>query len=115
MTLNTVTPQELEMMNYIEQQIRDNYTMQLAINHHLIKLDYILSANNIFLSINIYLGETTIVIDKIDLLIKVEEVIEEFDTVEKLQAIANKQLTQLVTLSDSMLELEQTILSNNNK
>ena len=40
----------------------------------------------------------------------------EFDTVEKLQVIANKQLTKLVTLSDSMLDLEQTIISNyNNK
>lgn len=112
MTLNTVAPQEQIMIDYVKQYISDNYTIKRALDHHLIKLDYTLSSTNNFLSLRVYLGETTTVIDKIDLLIKVEEIIAEFDTVEKLQAIANNQLTKLVTISDSMLDLEQAIVAN---
>ena len=116
MKLNTVTPQEQVMIDYVKQYINNNHTIKRALDHQLIKLDYTLSSTNNFLSLRVYLGETATVIDKIDLLIRVEESLVEFDTVEKLQVIANKQLTKLVTISDSMLDLEQAIISNyNNK
>ena len=118
MTLNTVTPQEQVMIDYIKQYISNNHTIKLALDHQLIKLDYTLSIKHTFLRLPVYIGETATatVIDRVDVPIRVEESLVEFDTVEKLQAIANKQLTKLVTISDSMLDLEQAIISNyNNK
>lgn len=115
MTLNTVTTQEQEMINYIEQQLKNSPTIQLAINHHLISLDCSLSATNIYLCLNIYIGNTTTLIDKITLPIKLEPATP-FDTEDKLQASVVRRLKRLVTISDSMLDLEQTIISNyNNK
>ena len=118
MTLNTVTPQEKVMIDYVKQYISNNHTIKLALDHQLIKLDYTLSIKHTFLRLPVYIGETATVIDRVDVPIRVEESLVEFDTVEKLQVIANKQLTKLVKLSDSMrmLDLEQTIISNyNNK
>ena len=115
MPLNTVTPQEQVMIDYVKQYINNNHTIKLALDHQLIKLDYTLSSTNNFLSLRVYLGETTTVIGKIDFLIKVEEIIVEFDTEDKLQASIVRRLKRLVKLSDSMLDLEQTIISNSNK
>lgn len=106
MTLNTVSPQELEIMNYIEQHIRDNYTIQLAINHHLIKLDYVLSPNNIFLYLNIYLNDTTgYLLSKINFPIKLAPDTLPFKSATELKGRANKKLQHLVKLSDSLLNL----------
>ena len=114
MTLNTVTPQEQVMIDYVKQHIRDNYTIQLAINHHLISLDCSLSATNIYLYLKIYIGNTTTLIDRISLPIKLEPATP-FDTEDKLQASIVRRLKRLVTLSDNMLALEQTIISNRSK
>ena len=119
-TVSLVTPspltvQERARIEDIEQHIRDNYTIQLAINHHLISLDCSLSATNIYLCLNIYIGNTTTLIDTITLPIKLEPATP-FDTEDKLQASVVRRLKRLVTISDSMLDLEQTIISNyNNK
>ena len=87
----------------------------MAINHHLISLDCSLSATNIYLCLNIYIGNTTTLIDTVTLPIKLEPATP-FDTEDKLQASVVRRLKRLVTLSDSMLDLEQTIISNyNNK
>ena len=99
MPLNTVTPQEQVMIDYVKQYINNNHTIKLALDHQLIKLDYTLSSTNNFLSLRVYLGETTTVIDKIDFLIKVEEIIVEFDTEDKLQASIVRRLKRLVKLS----------------
>ena len=115
-TVSLVTPspltvQERARIEDIEQHIRDNYTIQLAINHHLISLDCSLSATNIYLCLNIYIGNTTTLIDKITLPIKLEPATP-FDTEDKLQASVVRRLTKLVTISDSMIDLEQAIISN---
>ena len=115
-TVSLVTPspltvQERARIEDIEQHIRDNYTIQLAINHHLISLDCSLSATNIYLYLNIYIGNTTTLIDKIALPIKLEPATP-FDTEDKLQASVVRRLTKLVTISDSMIGLEQAIISN---
>lgn len=115
-TVSLVTPspltvQERARIEDIEQHIRDNYTIQLAINHHLISLDCSLSATNIYLCLNIYIGNTTTLIDKIALPIKLEPATP-FDTEDKLQASVVRRLTKLVTISDSMIDLEQAIISN---
>lgn len=115
-TVSLVTPspltvQERARIEDIEQHIRDNYTIQLAINHHLISLDCSLSATNIYLFLNIYIGNTTTLIDKIALPIKLEPATP-FDTEDKLQASVVRRLTKLVTISDSMIDLEQAIISN---
>lgn len=115
-TVSLVTPspltvQERARIEDIEQHIRDNYTIQLAINHHLISLDCSLSATNIYLCLNIYIGNTTTLIDKITLPIKLEPDTP-FDTEDKLQASVVRRLTKLVTISDSMIDLEQAIISN---
>ena len=112
-TVSPLTVQERARIEYIEQHIRDNYIIQLAINHHLISLDCSLSATNIYLYLNVYLGDTTILIDKATLPIKLEPATP-FDTEDKLQASVVRRLKRLVTLSDSMLDLEQTIISNYN-
>ena len=110
-----LTVQEWARIEDIEQHIRDNYTIQLAISHHLISLDCSLSATNIYLRLNLYIGNTTTLIDKVTLPIKLEPATP-FDTEDKLQASIVRRLKRLVTLSDSMLDLEQTIISNyNNK
>ena len=119
-TVSLVTPslltvQERARIEDIEQHIRDNYTIQLAISYHLISLDCSLSATNIYLCLNLYIGNTTTLIDKVTLPIKLEPATP-FDTEDKLQASIVRRLKRLVTLSDSMLDLEQTIISNyNNK
>ena len=114
-TPSLLTVQERARIEDIEQHIRDNYTIQLAINHHLISLDCSLSATNIYLYLNVYLGDTTTLIDKVTLPIKLEPATP-FDTEDKLQASIVRRLKRLVKLSDSMLDLEQTIISNyNNK
>lgn len=114
-TPSPLTVQERATIGDIEQHIRDNYYIQLAINHHLISLDCSLSATNIYLCLNIYIGNTTTLIDKVTLPIKLEPATP-FDTEDKLQASIVRRLKRLVTLSDSMLDLEETIISNyNNK
>lgn len=113
-TVSLLTVQERARIEDIEQHIRDNYTIQLAINHHLISLDCSLSATNIYLCLNIYIGNTTTLIDKVTLPIKLEPATP-FDTEDKLQASIVRRLKRLVTLSDSMLDLEQTIISNSSK
>ena len=116
MTLNTVTPQEQVMIDYVKQCISNNHTIKLALDHQLIKLDYTLSIKHTFLRLPVYIGETATVIDTVDLPIRDMNPLVEFDTVEKLQASVVRRLKRLVTLSDSMLDLEQTIISNyNNK
>lgn len=64
---------------------------------------------------NIYIGNTTTLIDKVTLPIKLEPATP-FDTEDKLQASIVRRLKRLVTISDSMLDLEQAIIGNyNNK
>ena len=64
---------------------------------------------------NIYIGNTTTLIGKVTLPIKLEPATP-FDTEDKLQASVVRRLKRLVTLSDSMLDLEQAIIGNyNNK
>ena len=112
--LDTVTPQEQVMIDYAKQYINNNHIIKRALDHRLIKLDCSLSATNIYLYLNVYLGDTTTLIDKVNLPIKLEPATP-FDTEDKLQASIVRRLKRLVKLSDSMLDLEQTIISNSSK
>lgn len=116
MTLpDTATTQELATIHYIKQLVSEDPTIKLAIDHQLIKVDYILSPSNLFITIHIYTDTPSpISLDRTSFPITTQKDI--WPTMTDVKQNQQRKLKHVVSIARNMLDLEQAIISNyNNK
>lgn len=112
MTLpDTATTQELATIHYIKQLVSEDPMIKLATDHQLIKVDYILSPSNLFITTHIYTDTPSpISLDRTSFPITTQKDI--WSTMTDVKQNQQRKLKHIVSIARNMLDLENTIVAN---